>query len=441
MSGFKRNSLEHNSEDLNDKESIEHHYREGKEVYVKKTKDKSVKRTTIASRGNTENRKTMDQQQVKRIRSQSGYSDSSHSLTLPGRGHNARSRAATLATSRDDILTAAKPYYVHGPKRQAPKPPPATKQQQKSTTLPRRRAPPPPPSNVLGKSHGMISQNEDMEESLYSLPDRSHHNRRLLSQKEPPPIPKTPRPSLAVLVKDSDSESIYEETTISYTTPVKESPSLPAPPLPPRSSLVQPPIPPRSCPPTFKPPPINPLSETVVPSSLHPPVPPLTSVFLPSDNEIQDLEVQEEYTDMLFNDEHVEDDEYILMDEAIKSRDLYKEQQLQGSQTPDAVLVPSDDEDTECNYMRMSGPTNVGYVKMMRDNLTKGMTTSKPPPIPPKPTSESGLTKRMVVPKQKMSFPHLPPPSPPQLYNTSSSLDEVNDTLYESIHQGEDLYY
>ena len=132
------------------------------------------------------------------------------------------------------------------------------------------------------------------------------------------------------------------------------------------------------------------------------------------------------------------------MDEAIKCRNVYKEQQLHDSKTPGAdkpALVPSDDdEDTDSNYMRMSEPTTVGYVKMMRDNLTKGMTASKPPPIPPKPASEPGQTKRMVVPKQKMSFPHLPPPSPPQLHNTSS-LDEVDDTLYESIHQEEALYY
>ena len=473
---------------------------------AKKVNTKSVVRhSSVCEPGRkkkelTDNRRRSTMADGRRGRSHTGPNPSlinqPHSFTLPrGLGAGSRSADRTISlsaqhSSKDDMAIMPRPYLFTGPKRQAPLPPSkqATTSQQLQKFLPKRRAPPPPPPPATGNTVSPMGTNlrkfsppdaitncsddtvtEDIE-SLYELPEKSLMSANVTLKpkafRDPPapPIPSTPRPSLSHAASvlsiwkavDEDTESIYEETNCH----LSFGSSAPPPPLPPRSFNVQPPFPPLSRPPSFKPPAPDP---TLISSS---------SATAMQSREETNTE-QEEYTEMCLTssaienqlkNNQVEEEDYIIMEEAVKSRDLYKKEMEEkdelsstrsdfpSSSTVDHSQI-DDYTESEGNYMEMNVPSG-SYVKMVHDSLTNA------PPIPPKPASfgNSNSTfeseKRFrAVPKQKFSIPRIPPPpvpvssSPPPPLPPHGVMTEEQpvateeDTLYEPVSQGETVYY
>ncbi len=451
----------------------------------------------------------------RRLRSHTGpnhfnVNETVHSYTLP-RGEN-RSRHASVSVkprSKDDS-SILRPYLINRPVR--PAPPPPNKQNKKE--MPRRKAPPPPvagPPPFIGDVTITPELHDDEDESLYELPEKSLSSVNVVLKpkilREPPPVPSSPRPSLPRLPSISNrliNEEEYETESI-YELEINYQPSIesitPPPPLPPRSmSTVKPPaIPapvskPPTVPPLSKPPAIPPLSR---PPSFKPPSPCSSPINSP-------MQEDESYTEMFMGVDNsqmlkeIDEDEYILMEDAIKSRNQFVQKMGVNKKEENAKSLSIDVTKLKLNETATSTPQNMNpkieekdtylemgtdnYVKMMRDTLSRKMSAGNVPPIPsklsleeednenymemgsseytkivrdtlkngkksavcppvpPKPSTlccgtGDNLEKRFrSVPKQKLSFPHFPPPDPP-LPTLSHEFED-----FKPVPQTEDLY-
>ena len=440
-----------------------------------KQKRNSGKRQTIVpsltSQQDIQNStRSMASSDKRRLRSHTGPNPSTivnekQFYTLPRGESQSRHKSFANPRSKDDSVIL-RPYMINGPVR--PAPPPPSKQQPKKGEMPRRKAPTPP--TVVTPLTSLSEDTELLGESLYELPEKSILSANITLKRkpnrDPPPIPSSPRPSLsrylslnnvAINEDQYETESIYELEELHYQQSIT-----PPPPLPPRiSPVMKPPtVPPISKPPSFKPPP---------PSS--------SPVTTPTAS----IKDDDEYTEMFFSINStkpiIDEDEYILMDEALECRNRFMQQQSHKQQENvkasevnelksnirESLPPKKDLEEEEENekYMEM-GSGN--YVKMMRDALTKNMTAKAPPippkpledenencmemgsgyyvkmmpkntsakapPVPPKPslsnTNDAEKTRMRFVPKQKLSIPHFPPPDPP----STGTLHEIEESIY-----------
>ena len=450
---------------------------------------------------------------VRRLRSQTGPANPSLltqpcSQTLPR--DPKKIKTPQKKHSKDD-LDIPKPYLINGPVRRAPLPPGHRQKKEENKRMPRRAAPPPPslPSKTLQSNPTVkmpCSTMDNQLDDIYEIPEKATDNTRHSSSLDvkkkkcfPPPVPTSPRPLLSqkcvshlnldqcsITEKEEEgTESIYEETNCQPPTlpPSTGTADPTPPPLPPRTSstVLQPPKPPLSQPPPSKPPAPDP---TIAQIPLRPP----KGIQIAQGSTSGQEEDDDLYTEMssivkeLGTQQHQEnDDEYICMGEAIMFRNQFTEKEksiytemntnsILQNQTSEPVAIDSqpsiqsysDNENEQEEYTAMDIPSG-SYVKMICDKLiTSGsVSVHKAPPIPPKPILEPPSQhvverKPRTIPRQKMSAPHMPPPSPPHDSNINSLMEgstcsyepvsckptekETDNQIYEPVSVTEELY-
>lgn len=381
-------------------------------------------------------------------------------------------------SSQDDLLVNnnnKRALYRDGPIRPAPLPPVTSKK-----IKPVRKAPPPPVTKTHHSPEPPPIPSSPRPSFSRTLPPSTNNN-----NKPPPPIRGSSLKSSSSQMQENCNEELYEplqscqevniiDDTIPPPLPARKSNStlIPKPPSLITLPSLKPPAPPPTRPPSSRPPP-----------SL-PPLPPLPPKFLPNDEDTYEgddycdvdtaVKMKTEYQGTttftnatLTHANHVEiktvwsppidKQERQDVDDSVESGDeVYTEMSPQ--QLPEdeyTIMSPTP--------LQLGKPSKLNKSQQPPPHIAVSLPELPPKPLkkvshkttPPTAPKQPKIPKKgpKLLPKNKRSAPHLPPPLPPMDINTSSSSSNIDEEqeLYEPIESSsnnqkssfvqEELYY